>query len=75
MTIETAEGRAEVADALAKLAAELKFDPPIELRADEQGMVTVPHCGPDDTWAAMDRVVPDWAERALFIPPGPARQR
>ncbi len=41
--IETAEGQAEVADALAKLAAELKLHPPIELRADDQGHVTVPH--------------------------------
>ncbi len=73
--IETAEGRAEVADALAKLAAESKLHPPIELRAGDQGYVTVPHIGPDDTWAAMDRAVPDWAERALFMPPDPERQR
>jgi hypothetical protein len=73
--IETAEGRAEIADALAKLAAELKLHPPIELKADDHGHVTVPHFGPDDTWAAMNRAVPDWAERALFMPPDPERQR
>jgi len=71
--IETAEGRAEVADALAKLAAELKLHPPIELKADDHGHVTVPHIAPNETWAAMDRAVPDWAERALFIPPDPER--
>jgi hypothetical protein len=69
--IETPEGRAEVADALAKLAAELKLHRPIELKADDQGHVTVPHIAPAGTWAALDRAVPDWAERALFIPPNP----
>jgi len=74
-TMETVEGRAEIADALAKLATELKLHPPIELEADDQGQVIVPHVGPDDAWEAMERAVPDWAERALFIPPAPDRQR
>ncbi|MGB7589552.1 MAG: hypothetical protein WBM00_12695 [Solirubrobacterales bacterium] len=72
--IETAEGRAEVADALEKLAAELKLHPPIELKADDHGQVTIPYVGPDDTWAALDRAVPDWAGRALFMPPDPEQQ-
>jgi hypothetical protein len=64
--IETASERTEVEAALDKLSAELELTHPLRLKGGHRGLVTVPDVEPEDTWSAMDRVVPEW--QRLFLP-------
>lgn len=64
--LEAEQGRAEIEAALAKLSAELELPHALRLRSDHVGRITVPGSTPDETWAAMGRVVADWPD--LFLP-------
>jgi hypothetical protein len=65
--IESESDRDEVEDALGKLSSELHLAHPLRLKGGHRGLITVPDSTPDDTWAAMNRVVPGWQQ--LFLPP------
>ncbi len=64
--IETDSDRTAVEAALANLSTELELTHPLRLRGGHRGLITVPDVNPEETWAAMDRAVPDW--RRLFMP-------
>ncbi len=64
--LESQEGRADVDAALVKLSAELELPHELRLKSDHVGRITVPDSTPDETWAAMGRVVTNWPE--LFLP-------
>ncbi len=64
--LEAERGRADIEAALAKLSAELQLPHALRLRSDHVGRITVPGCSPDETWAAIGRVVTDWPD--LFLP-------
>jgi hypothetical protein len=64
--IETDADRAAIEGALEKLSAELALTHPLRLKGGHRGLITVPDVTPDDTWAAMDRAVPDWQQ--MFLP-------
>lgn len=60
------QGRDEVEAALAKLSTELELPHALRLSPGHVGRITVPDTTPEETWAAIDRVVADWPE--LFLP-------
>lgn len=64
--LESQQGRADVEAALVKLSADLQLPHALRLKSGHVGRITVPDRTPDETWAAMGRVVIDWAE--LFLP-------
>jgi hypothetical protein len=64
--IETDSDRAAVEEALGKLSTELGLPHTLRLKGGHKAMITVPDIGPEETWAALDRVVPDWQQ--LFLP-------
>ncbi len=64
--IDGEQGRAEIDAALAKLSAELKLAHALRIRGGHGGRITVPDVSPDESWAAIERVVPDWPQ--LFLP-------
>jgi hypothetical protein len=65
--IETDSERAAVESALGELSAELELTHPLRLMGGHRGLITVPDVDPEETWSAIDRVVPDWPQ--LFLPP------
>jgi hypothetical protein len=64
--IETDADRAEVEAALEKLSSELALPHAVRLKGGHRGLITIPDVDPDETWAAIDRVIPDWQQ--LFQP-------
>jgi hypothetical protein len=58
------QDRADVDAALAKLSAELDLPHTLKLKGGSQ--ITVPDTAPAETWAAIERAVPDWPD--LFLP-------
>lgn len=64
--IETDSERAAVEEALAKLSTELALTHALRLKGGHRGMITIPDVGPEETWSAIDRVVPGWQQ--LFLP-------
>lgn len=64
--LEQEKGRADIEAALVKLSAELQLPHALRLKSGHVGRITVPDSTPDETWAAMERVVTDWPE--LFLP-------
>jgi hypothetical protein len=64
--IESDADRAAVEGALEKLSAELELTHPLRLKGGHRGLITVPDFTPEETWAAMDRAVPDWQQ--IFLP-------
>jgi hypothetical protein len=62
--IETDSDRTAVEEALEKLSLEL--DHTLRLKGGHKAMITVPGVGPEKTWSAIDRVVPDW--QRVFLP-------
>jgi hypothetical protein len=64
--LEDQQGRADVEAALVELSAELRLPHALRLKSGHVGRITVPGSSPDETWAAMERVVSDWPE--LFLP-------
>jgi hypothetical protein len=58
--------RDRVDAALAKLSTELRLPHALKLSPGHVGRITVPDTTPEETWAAMARVVDDWPE--LFLP-------
>lgn len=64
--LESRQGRADIEAALVKLSAELQLPHALRLKSGHAGLITVPDSTPDETWAAMGRVVTDWPE--LFLP-------
>ena len=64
--IENDTDRAAVEGALEKLSTELSLTHAVHLKGGHRGLVTLPDVDPDDTWSAMDRVVPGW--QRLFLP-------
>jgi electron transfer flavoprotein alpha/beta subunit len=64
--IETDSDRTAVEEALEKLSAELALDHALRLKGGHKAMITVPGVGPEETWSAIDRVVPDW--QRVFLP-------
>ena len=60
------DGHREVEAALEKLSAELDLPHRLRLRDGHSGRVTVPDHSPEETWAALERVVADW--RQIFLP-------
>lgn len=68
--LKSEQDQAAVDAALAKLSAELQLPHQLRLMGGHSGRITVPDTTPDETWAALERVVPDWPD--LFLPQ-PAR--
>lgn len=64
--LEAQQGREEIEAALAKLSVELQLPHALRIKGGHVGRITVPDTTPDETWAAMDRVVTDWPD--LFLP-------
>ncbi len=64
--IETDSDRAAVEEALEKLSTELALTHAIRLKGGHRGLVTVPDVDPDETWSAIERVVPGWQQ--VFMP-------
>jgi hypothetical protein len=64
--IENATDRAEVEAALESLSTELGLTHPLRLKGGHRGLITLPDIDPDDTWSAIERVVPRWQQ--LFLP-------
>jgi hypothetical protein len=64
--LESRQGRADIEAALIKLSAELRLPHELRLKTGHVGRITVPDSTPDETWAAMGRVVTDWPQ--LFLP-------
>jgi hypothetical protein len=60
------QGQIDVDAALAKLSAELDLPHQLKLRGGHSGRITVPDTSPEETWKAIERVVPGWAQ--LFLP-------
>jgi hypothetical protein len=65
--IETDSERAAVEAALGELSTELELTHPLRLKGGHRGMITVPDVDPEETWSAIDRVVPEWQQ--MFLPP------
>ena len=64
--LERQRGRADIEAALVMLSAELQLPHALRLKSGHVSRITVPDSTPDETWAAMERVVTDWPE--LFLP-------
>jgi hypothetical protein len=64
--IETDSDRAAIEEALEKLSTELALTHAIRLKGGHRGLVTVPDVEPEETWSAIERVVPGWQQ--LFMP-------
>jgi hypothetical protein len=64
--LESEQGRAEIEAALAKLSAELQLPHALRIKPGHVSRITVPDTAPDETWAAIERVVTDWPD--LFLP-------
>ncbi|MGV1047729.1 MAG: hypothetical protein ACOYD4_04270 [Solirubrobacterales bacterium] len=64
--LDLEQGRDDVEAALAKLSAELELPHRLKLKSDHAGRITVPDTTPEETWAAIERVVADWPD--LFLP-------
>lgn len=60
------QGQIDVDDALAKISTELSLPHQLKLRGGHSGRITVPDTSPEETWLAIERVVPDWPQ--LFLP-------
>jgi hypothetical protein len=73
--LDTAIGAIEVDEALALLALELGLEIDGVLRSVGEESAVVPRTTPAEMWAAMDRVLPKWRQRKLFVMPtcGPLR--
>jgi hypothetical protein len=67
--LESEAGRVAVDAALACLATELELGEGIKLRQDDGNSIVVSGVEPAELWHAMDRAVPDWEDRDLFLPP------
>jgi hypothetical protein len=67
--VDTAIGAVEVDEVLAMLALELGLEIDGILRSACEASAIVPWTSPEDTWAAMDRVVPPWRQAKLFLLP------
>lgn len=64
--IETDSERAATEEALEKLSTELQLAHVVRLKGGHRGMITIPDVDPEETWSAIDRVVPDWQQ--IFLP-------
>jgi hypothetical protein len=64
--IENAADKAATETALEHLSAELELTHAIRLKGGHRGLITLPDVEPDDTWSAIERVVPEWQQ--LFLP-------
>jgi hypothetical protein len=60
------QGQIDIDAALAKISTELGLDHQLKLRGGHSGRITVPDTSPEETWTAIERVVPDWPQ--LFLP-------
>lgn len=67
--LETIPGCVEVDEVLSELALELGLGGEGQLRVAGGNSVTVPNISPEETWAAMDRIVPLHRQRRLFYLP------
>jgi hypothetical protein len=67
--VETAGGAIEVDEALALLALELGLEVDGVLRSVKDASAIVPGTSPEETWAAMNRVLPPWRQDKLFLVP------
>jgi hypothetical protein len=64
--VESEQGREDVEAALAKLSVELQLPHALRVKPGHVSRITVPDTEPEETWAAMARVVSDWPD--LFLP-------
>jgi hypothetical protein len=64
--IESDSERTALEAALEKLSTELELTHPLRLKGGHRALITVPGTDPEETWAAMERAVPDWQQ--LFLP-------
>lgn len=60
------QAQIDVDAALAKLSTELGLPHQLKLRGGHNGRITVPDTSPEETWAAIERVIPGWSQ--LFLP-------
>lgn len=61
-----AEGHADIDAALEKLSTALALPHQLKLRGGHTSRITVPDTTPEETWTALERVVPGWD--AMFLP-------
>jgi hypothetical protein len=64
--LELPQDRAEIEAALAKLSAELELPHSLKIKPGHVARIMVPDTTPEETWAAIERVVADWPN--LFLP-------
>lgn len=64
--LEAQQEREEIEAALAKLSTELRLPHALSLKPGHVARITVPDTTPEETWAAIERVVTDWPD--LFLP-------
>jgi hypothetical protein len=64
--LDLEQDREAIEAALAKLSAELELPHALKVKPDHVGRITVPDTAPEETWAAIARVIPDWPD--LFLP-------
>jgi hypothetical protein len=62
-------GAAEVDEVLEGLICELDLDRELELRPANSNAISIPTVGPEEAWAAIDRLVPMWKQARLFFLP------
>ena len=67
--LENPLGAAEVDEVLERLVVELDLDPELELRPVRSNSITIPDIGPEEAWAAIDRLLPIWKQARLFFLP------
>ena len=60
------EDRAKVDAALERLSTELKLPHTVSTKGGHVSRITIPDTTPEETWAAIERVVEDWP--SLFMP-------
>jgi hypothetical protein len=64
--IESDSDRAAVGVALEHLSTELELTHALRLKGGHRALITIPDITPDETWSAIERVVPDW--QRIFLP-------
>jgi hypothetical protein len=74
-TIENPLGAAEIEEVLEKLAEELELDPELQMHPGDGASITFPDIGPEEVWAAIDRLLPMWKQDRLFVLPRPYGRR
>lgn len=69
--VATEEGIEDIVEALLAIQTDLRLSPAVAgfppHETIRRGSIDLP-VGPDQLWEAVERAVPDWVERNLFLP-------